>query len=816
MSEAEPIVLDHSSWTQQDLLLHIIQRYFDLGNEALAGHAWESRAKGGRSDSAALADLNSQLYPLGFLAMLDEGDPPIISIAPHPEDQPIIPNWQMGVVWAMMAGFLTLIGTTWLGQYNPDAVPFDGGLIKDAALQMALPILLVLALASEARRRIAARFGVEIGHIVPIAFPILSASWPFGLAGVLSQRRPDLTPIPNRRALAMIEFSAPLVLFFGGTALTLIGLHLTPVEPPNLTAAPIAFQNNPLLTILSLDWFGESLWIRLQWIHLTGLAGIGLTLLGWTLLLPIPGLPGDRLLHAILGPEQMSDSSRQTSMFITMLAAMVLIFAKTEYMPWLIIAALGAMRRFSPENTPAPLIINEALVPSQAERSRYAAILVFILIAGFPGMYPSYNIPQWDGGLDTEAWVDEIHLTLAETYNLSLDLTPEGVVPVSGWLQLRLEGENSQSWQISSPQFNEDGFHRFDGVTQNSPATLSATITPPDIALDNPDLSPDTAMWLRILVDVEGHIEEHLITLLHPEATAPIDPLWLLIEDTETPRICMSVDKVDNRSANLALTNPFWEFEGETNLTDPGLHDVCLRGYPGALESSTSHDEYQRIMGPELALEFDDGERIIWLMPVNGTEARLQVLDSQWQMPYWMAANSPYTISFAAEGTAFCPSSQIHPEMDTSGSWNWTFHERSTILIPAGDLGEGTLHFGEEGWLAFCQDGVLLRSYEIGEGEDVLLSSGEVGRGLQTSQNIIVNRENHSLSVRVEWSGDSPESDVWNVSIPDQVEAHSEVPIEIQSSGSLSLYRAVWVTVSDGDITVHLAARCPVDGCEVS
>lgn len=348
MSETEQIVLDHSSWTQQELLLYIIQREFDLGNEALAGLAWEARAKSGRDDATALADLNNQLYPLGYLAMLDEGDPPILSIAPHPEDQPIIPNWQMGVVWAMMAGFLSLIGTAWLGQFNPDAAAFDGGLLQEAAFTFAIPMLIVLSLASEIRRRVALYFGVESGHVVPIAFPILSASWPFGIAGILSQRRADLMPIPNRRALALIEFAAPLVLFFGGTILTMLGLYLTPIEPPSLTSSPIAFQNNPLITIISLDWLGESLWVKMQWIHLTGLAGIGLTLIGWTLLLPIPGLPGDRILHAIVGPKQMSDSNRQTSIFVAMLAAMVLIFANTEYMPWLLIAALGAMRRFSP------------------------------------------------------------------------------------------------------------------------------------------------------------------------------------------------------------------------------------------------------------------------------------------------------------------------------------------------------------------------------------------------------------------------------------------------------------------------------------
>ena len=249
-------------------------------------------------------------------------------------------------------------------------------------------------------------------------------------------------------------------------------------------------------------------------------------------------------MHALIGPAKMSDSSRQTTIFITMLAAMVVVFANTDYMPWLLIVALGAMRRFSPENSPAPLVVDESLIPSPETRNRFIAILLFVMIAGFPGMTPSYAVSNWDGGLDTSGWDEEIDLTISETYNLSLELTPAGVTEVSGWLQFRLEGENAYAWEISSPQFNEFGIHRFDGVTQSSEAMVSITITPLDIALDNPTLVPDTSMWLRILIDVEGHTDEHLMVLRHTNMTSPIDPLWLLIEDTETPRICVSVDKL--------------------------------------------------------------------------------------------------------------------------------------------------------------------------------------------------------------------------------------------------------------------------------
>jgi len=816
MSEAEPIVLDHSAWTQQDLLLHIIHRYFDLGNEAMAGQAWEVQAKSGRSDSEALIQLNKELEPLGYLSMLDRGNPPILSIAHYPEGQQVIANWQLSVVWLMMAGFLTMIGSAWLMQFDSSATALDSNLLRESMFYMAIPMIFVLGLASEIRRRIALNYGVKIGHVVPIAFPIMAVSWPFGLAGVLSQHRADLIPIPNRRALAIIELTVPIILFLGGSLLTIIGLHLTPLEPPELSSSPIGFENNILISILTLDWMGEDLLIKLQWIHLTGLAGIGLTLIGWTLLLPIPGFPGDRLLHALIGPAEMSDSNRQTGIFILMLGAMVMIFVNTDYMPWLLIAALAAMRRFSPENSPPPLVVDESIVPSNKERSRFATLLVFVLIMGFPGLNPSFTINQWDEGLDTSGWVEEIELNISESHNLTLELNPEGINPVSGWIQIRLEGEYSQLWDITSSQFNENKIYRFDEVTQNSPDELRLTIIPMDIAQDDTTLLPDASMWLRILVDVDDHIEEHLTVLRHPETTSPIDPLWLLIEDTETPRICMSVQKVDDRPASLVLTNPFWEFENDTNLTQAGLHDVCLRGYEGALQSSQYKDEFRRIMGPPLALDFEDGERITWWLPVNGTEVKLQISDEGWQIPEWdwFSHDRNYTITYASEGSAFCPSSEIMPEMEIGNNWNWTFTDRSSIRIPAGQLGFGTLFFNSNGWLAICEEGIILRSYMIVEGDDVVLIEGDIGQHLSSTDYIISNRMNKTLPVTVSWTGDSPNSDVWSVSIPNETAPNSEVMMIIEAVGSTNLYRSVWFTVEDGEITVNLAARCPVDGCE--
>ena len=156
------------------------------------------------------------------------------------------------------------------------------------------------------------------------------------------------------------------------------------------------------------------------------------------------------------------------------------------------------------------------------------------------------------------------------------------------------------------------------------------------------------------------------------------------------------------------------------------------------------------------------------------------------------------------------------PEMEIGNAWNWTFTDRSSIRILAGQLGFGTLFFDSNGWLAFCEEGIMLRSYMIVEGDDVVLIEGDIGQNLSSDDNYykISNRMNKTLPITVSWTGDSPEADVWSVSIQDEIAPYSESMMILEDAGTTSLYRSVWVTVVDGEITVNLAARCPVDGCE--
>tara|TARA_B100000214_G_scaffold278842_1_gene208559 strand:+ start:19974 stop:22409 length:2436 start_codon:yes stop_codon:yes gene_type:complete len=811
MSDVERLVIDQHAWSQNELIQHIISRYFILGNQVSDGVAWEVKSIGQLDESNSLIELNSHLFEIGWMAMLESGNPIILSIAPSPVSEPLIPKWQNVMIWVVMTSFLTLAGSAWLLRFRESGDLFDSEILFQSLSQFSLPIIFVLILVSDLRKRAASSFGIDVGHLVPISFPFINPIWPFGIVGLLSQRRSELITYPDRRTMALVEIITPLILFMSGTFLTLLGLSLTSSNPPLISESPITFNNNPLITILSLEWLNEGLWIKLQWLHLSALAGISLSILSWILILPIPGFPGDRLLHALLGPEKMTNPNQQTPLFVFTLVAMVLVFVNTQYSPWLALAIIAALRRFSPENSPPPLILDEAKGISDEDRLRFGAIFVLILLAGFPGLTPTYQIQNWDAGIDTSNWVDEIdmgalHNQQGSTINVSLELKSEGVVPVSGWLQFRLEGQ-STGWLIESDCFVASSTCRFDDITQSSTMFVNLSIVRDEAT--NLSSSP---MILRVLIDEGTLRNEHEILLKTTSVTAPIDPMWILVEDSQNPRICISIDVKEEDFGELIISNPFWRFENETNLSTSGLHDVCLRGHEGALQSSSSSDNQFFLMGPALVFERNNSTQDIWWLPVNNTRPEITFSPEGWFLPNWFASSTSYDLTYGVNGSPFCSSSEIFPEMDDSTPWNWTFGDQSTIKITSNSV-EGILFFPSEGWMSVCQESEMIGAYELIEGPDVMIYPGHIGMQNLLSQFVIINRGNETLPIGVEWTGDSPNAEVWNVSIPTQVSSKSDVLVEVLTVGDNPLYRTVWVSIAENQVTVNLAARCPVNGC---
>ena len=212
----------------------------------------------------------------------------------------------------------------------------------------------------------------------------------------------------------------PIVLFLSGSILTIFGLMMTPSDPPELTSAPTVFDTNLITGYLVESWMGGESEIRLQWLHPTGIAGIGLSIIGWVLMLPIPGLPGDRLLHAIIGPSEMRGGRTQTSIFLIVLFVMVLVFAKAQWTPWIFLAFVAAWQRFNPDNLPQPIILDEHFGLEERFRSRFVAIAAIVLLAGMPSNVPSYEMSAYDAGISIESWPEELVFETDEVLDLSL------------------------------------------------------------------------------------------------------------------------------------------------------------------------------------------------------------------------------------------------------------------------------------------------------------------------------------------------------------------------------------------------------------
>ena len=799
MSETTTHLLDTETWGDIELLEVICSRYFLLGGQGLSELSWEVNGRDGRDPSECLLSLNRHLKSLSMIAVLDEGDPPVMSVGSLPTQPVVMPSWQQSLVWVLAASFTTLSGSLWISSMEPGQQPFDSSILQTAIVFFTLPVIGSILLASYARIFVAKAFEVENSHLIPLAFPVFSPEWPFSLVSAIGQTRSDLHPVPNRRALGMIELTAPAMMFVCGTVLTIIGLGLTPVQPPAYEASPVAVDLNLISEFLGSILVEPHTLLRLQWLHPTGLAGVALSIVGWALLLPIPGFPGDRILHSLLGPADMQDDRNQTSIFIFTLGFVLLIFISTEYWPWLLLAAIAAWRRFSPEHMPEPFVVDEYASLDEIPMRQIATLAIAILLLGYPGLEPSSQIEEWDAGISTEEW--PISMTFDEEITqLKLPLEPSGIMPVSGWLQIRLEGATDAGWQINSECLDERGVCRFDDITQASPGSV-------EIELSRDSTEPSNLTFrLVVLIDVENQVSEHSVLFRSADSTSSIDPLWVMKEDTSTPRICVELSVSEGDYVNLSINNPFWSFENETSLAE-GTHDLCLRGQVGAIQSLPQRDEQHLVIGPPIIIHREGQPDEILLMSIEDTLPRMHVSGGEWVIPEWFGPEEGYTIARGESGSVFCPSSNAIADVDTSDNWSRDLADRSAIAISQAGPGNGTLRFSALGWLAVCDDTTLLSAYQVIEGPDLVTGSGLPNSRLSEGELRIVNRENTTFSLSVDWAGDAVNWDNWDVSVPSQIAPNSQALGTISVEETTSAIWASWISIEDDEITLHFSAR---------
>ena len=805
MSKVESIVIDAETWGQRELLEEICSRYFIIGNQSgLSEISWEINSRNASNVSAALEELNAHLKPLSLIGLLDEGNPPILSIIRYPVDPVNVPFWQQSLIWLTMFIFTTLAGCYWISQFVNNSSIFSYELFLESLTFFSIPIFLTMFSAHLIRKYIASLFRVDVGNLVPIAFPLISPFWPFGIVGVFGQKRVDTITYPNRSSLGIIELSSIVVLILFGSMFSLIGLIMTSANPPDSISDPLLLQSNLIVDLLSAIFLGDEVQIKLQWLHPIALAGFGLSMIGWILILPIPGFPGDRILHSIVGSKNLDKSVNATSIFLLTLTFMCLVFLLTTFWPWLILASLASWRRFSGEHIPVALIVDEVSELGNKSRNFLITMSIAIILLGFPGLIPVEEINDWDGGLDISDWEREFSSESWQDVNKSFELKASGIMSISGKIKVLIDGDVDR-WVIDSECFNDEMICTFEDINQNNEDVFKFSIK---------DNSPErkTPTQLRFIIESEGELLQHILSIAYSDMTSP-SPIWEIENISNKNKICNIVDVAENQTGNLSVKmNPFWSLENSGHLSEEGSHEICLVAERGGWESLAMGENgiFGYRMAPELLFEQDNGNISDWYFPINNSFTNI-----------FLNSNYGINLNMMSDGILYsenkispiCPFNDNYPEIDLNSEDNLTLIHGSPLILEGFSSDKNILVSGD-GWLVNCADG-FSKAVMLNSGLGIFIDNSALNDSSLPFSNFTINsKESENLSLTVDISTNLQSDNSLDISFPNHIPANGSVEVHISLiNESSEVWRVFWISQNTDGLVLNFVSKCPIGGC---
>jgi hypothetical protein len=593
-----------------------------------------------------------------------------------------------------------------------------------------------------------------------------------------------------------------LVLF--GSILSIIGLSITSASPPESVSDPLILQANFIVELLSNLFLGDDVSIRLQWVHPIALAGFGLSMIGWILILPIPGFPGDRILHSIVGSKNLDKSTNTTSIFLMTLTLMCLVFLSTTFWPWLILASLASWRRFSSEHIPVALIVDESLELDRKSKNLLMTISVVIILLGFPGLSPVEDIEDWDSGLDISEWDSEFSSNSWDNVEKSLELKTSGLLSVSGDLKVLIDGE-SDRWIIDSDCFDDEMKCNFENINQNNIGEFRFSIK---------DNYPErkTPVQLRFIIESEGDLIEHILSIYYSDVTSP-SPIWERVEDSSKDKICNVVEVVNNQTGILSIkTNPFWSLVNSGNLSEIGSHEICLIAERGGWESLAMGESgiYGYKMAPELEFRHSNGNTTNWYLPVNNSFTSI-----------FLNPNYGISLDIMFDGIIYsennispvCPFNDDYPKIDINSEENLTLIHGYPLSYERNNSGKNLL-VSDEGWLVNCADD-MAKGFMLKQGLGIYIDNSPLNdSSLPFSNFTIHSKESENLSLTVDISTNLQSDNSLNVSFPNQIPANGSVIVNISLNDEISeIWRVFWISQDLNGLVLNFVSKCPIGGC---
>ncbi len=816
-SEVPALRLERNAWTQRDFLEELASEHFVViseVNEAQYGYAWMVDGVGDNVNTC-LEDLHSKLVPLGWVPNLEDDEPYVLEISPIRVRNAVIRNIIQLFLWILSFIFLTIIGAGWIGRVNSsiDSSSFEA--LQIGSIEYALPIIGTIALASCLRRYVAKLHGVKVDHLLPISIPFpitgLSPIWPFGLIGILQLRRIDEIQFPNRISLAQVSLVLPFTLIVSGIGFALAGLHLTPVNPSPIEEIPFALDLNWFTNLIGSFLIGDSIPFRTQWASPMLLAGHGMTIVGFILLLPIPNFPGDHLYTAIRGATKWAtETSEQAQLLLFTVAVALLVNLQGQYWLWIAIGSLAIWRRFQSDSNPVPFVINDTDVANESMPSWILPIAAVMLIIALPNYDVNYSIDDWDQDLDVEEWVGNHTMVIGNNSTLEYPLIPKGVLDSSGSIHVSPTGVIN-GWVIEIRCPGEANFSGLDcnytGISQRSTGELFVKLEPPSDAItgiinlnfDIHSTSSGTVFHHQTTVNVEGSVR--ILT-----------EGWFSNEGHHCVEMVLGLESIP---ANITLDNPLWSIVGgETHLVDDPMNVtmdqpelVCVEPMEGAIQlAETSLDG--GVNGPVINYQSDVGSSYSLTAPL------LDVNRSAVSLPdgFEFKSSSPFdadALAWHQNESSPCPE---FVTVELSQNSNQSFdgkYNGSQIIHFSDDVQNSRLNIPNFGILTAC-NGSMRTNYEMVDGPTVLVN----GKMLILDTNIgdqSINLSNVGASpvplIPVIHSSISLDS-VWNLSFPDEIGVNESFSFDSTRPNVTGGFTAIWFESSSIGLEIHLASMC--------
>ncbi len=806
------IRVERVSWSQRDFLEQLISDHFVIISEGEKGYCWNVDAIDDDVDSS-LESLCSKLVPLGWVPVLDDDEPYFLQIKPHPVRSAVIGSRSHFLLWCLSFAFLSVIGASWSGRVNASIDPVSLEAFRIGSIQYALPIISTIALASFLRRFIARRHGVKVDHLLPVSIPFpitaLNPIWPFGLIGILQLRRIDEIRFPNPISLAQVSLVLPVTMIISGICFVLAGLYCTSNSSSIIDEVPFVLNLNWFTTSIGSTIFGDSILYKTQWASPLMLAGHGMMIVGFILLLPIPNFPGDHIFSAYSGRFWSQDTSYQALGLLITVAIAILVYFQGDYWLWIGIGSLAVWRRFQSDAIPIPLVVNEIGCEKDKMYWGHWVIVVFLLLA-LPSFEISNAMENWEDDLDSSDWVSEHEIISGNNSTLEYTLSTNGLLELSGIAHVSPSG-SIDGWGIEIMCPDESNFSGLDctysGVSQQSPKILQIRLEPPNESI--------TGM---IHLDLVFH-STNGNTFYHQTAVNVVGSVHILgegwVSNSEQNHCVRMVVDMESLPANVTLDDPMWSLvQGEHHpITDPmnitfdNPELICVEPLEGAIQLASKSSD-GGLLGPIIHYQSDNGTILSLTAPLLDVNRTLVSLYDE----VVFNNSSPFhadAIGWHHNGSSPCPESPISL---LSGNWFWSPIEsinESQIVHFSDDIQNGSLQLPDYGIITVCTESSPT-IFELVPGPSLLLN-GELmvlNSDLSNSSITLSNVGQEPVSLIPVLHSSIPLDSVWNITVPDQIPVNGSISIDTNRSEVFGGFTGVWFESSSIGLEIHLAALC--------